>query len=178
MKSVESCIDSWTDLWVDLSEPVAAHLIYLNPNFHSHTYCIWFDIHLFLKCIKNHKSWVVAILSYWWLCWLWPASYVQIVCFAPSPPSLSITLVSHCCHWIYACTDATFEGSLSFSHSFILPSITSANKINLSYCWHLYGTQSLPSSVISILPSPSSHACSPLLWIYTYYMRSSLSSSM
>jgi hypothetical protein len=53
-------MNGWTDLQVNLSEPIVAHLIYLNPNFHSHTYFIQFDIHLFLKSIKNCKSQVVA----------------------------------------------------------------------------------------------------------------------
>ena len=39
-KSVKSCINGWTDLQVDLSEPIAAHLIYMNPNLHSHSYFI------------------------------------------------------------------------------------------------------------------------------------------
>ena len=39
-KLVKSCITSWTDLQVDLSELIAAHLIYMNPNSHSHSYFI------------------------------------------------------------------------------------------------------------------------------------------
>ena len=57
-------MNSWTDLQVDLSDLIAVHLIYLNPNFHSHSYFIQFDIHLFLKSIENHKSQVMATLSF------------------------------------------------------------------------------------------------------------------
>ena len=32
-KLVKSCINGWTDLQVDLSELIAAHRIYMNPNF-------------------------------------------------------------------------------------------------------------------------------------------------
>ena len=36
-KLVKSCINSWTDLQVDLSELIVAHHVYVNPNFHSHS---------------------------------------------------------------------------------------------------------------------------------------------
>lgn len=55
-------MNGWTDFQVDLSEPVAAHLIYSNPNFHSHIYFMRFYIHLLLRRIENRKSRVVATL--------------------------------------------------------------------------------------------------------------------
>ena len=61
-KSVKSCINSWTDPQVDLSEPIAAHLIYMNPNFHSLSCFIQWDIGLLLKSIEILKSRVVATL--------------------------------------------------------------------------------------------------------------------
>ena len=36
-KLVKSCINSWMDLQVDLCKLIAAHLIYMNPNPHSHS---------------------------------------------------------------------------------------------------------------------------------------------
>jgi hypothetical protein len=56
-------MNGWTDLRVGLSDLIAVHLIYLNPKFHSHSYFIQFDIHLFLKSIENCKSQVMATLS-------------------------------------------------------------------------------------------------------------------
>ena len=61
-KSVESCINSWTDLHIDLSELVAAHLVYMNLNVHGHSFNIECDISILLKGIENCKSQVVATL--------------------------------------------------------------------------------------------------------------------
>ena len=61
-KSVESCMNGWTDLQVDLSELVAAHLFYMNLNFHGHSFIIQCDISILLKSIKICKSQVVATL--------------------------------------------------------------------------------------------------------------------
>ena len=55
-KLVKSCINSWADLQVDLSELIAAHRIYLNPNFYSHSCFIQWDIGLLLKSIKILKK--------------------------------------------------------------------------------------------------------------------------
>ena len=54
---------SWTDLQVDLSEIVAAHLVYMNLSFHGHSSNIQCDISILLKGIENRKSRVVATLS-------------------------------------------------------------------------------------------------------------------
>ena len=62
-KLVKSCINSWTDLQVDLSELIPAHPIYMNPNFHSHSCFIQWDIGFLLKSIEILKSWVVATLG-------------------------------------------------------------------------------------------------------------------
>ena len=61
-KSVESCMNGWTDLQVDLSELVAAHLVYMNLNFHGHSFIIQCDISILLKSIEICKSRVVATL--------------------------------------------------------------------------------------------------------------------
>ena len=61
-KSVESCMSGWTDLQVDLSEPVAAHLVYKNLRFHGHSFSIQCDISILLKGIEICKSRVVATL--------------------------------------------------------------------------------------------------------------------
>ena len=55
-------MNGWTDLQVDLSELVAAHLVYMNLNLHGHSSNIQFDIGILLKGIKNCKSRVVATL--------------------------------------------------------------------------------------------------------------------
>ena len=55
-KSVKSCMNSWTDLQVDLSELVAAHLVYGNHNVHSLSFIIQCDNSILLKSLKNHKS--------------------------------------------------------------------------------------------------------------------------
>ena len=55
-KSVKSCMNGWTDLQVDLSEPVAAHLVYMNLSFHGHSFSIQCDISILLKSIRNYKS--------------------------------------------------------------------------------------------------------------------------
>ena len=52
----------WTDLEVDLSEPVAAHLVYMNLDFHGHSF-IQCDISILLKSIEICKSRVVATLN-------------------------------------------------------------------------------------------------------------------
>jgi hypothetical protein len=62
VKLVESCINGWTDLGVDLSELIAAHLIYMNPKFHGHSVYIQCDISLLLKSTENFKSRAMAIL--------------------------------------------------------------------------------------------------------------------
>ena len=61
-KLVKSCINSWMDLQVNLSELIVAHLIYMNPKFHSHSCFIQWDIGFLLKSIKILKSQVVATL--------------------------------------------------------------------------------------------------------------------
>ena len=63
-KLVKSCMNGWTDLQVDLSELVAAHLVYMNLNCHGHSSNIQCDISILLKGIKNCKSRVVATLLY------------------------------------------------------------------------------------------------------------------
>ena len=55
-KLVKSCMNGWTDLQVDLSEPVAAHLVYINLNLHGYSFNIQCDISILLKGIKNCKS--------------------------------------------------------------------------------------------------------------------------
>ena len=55
-------MNGWMDLQVDLSELVAAHLVYMNLNFHGHSSNIQCDISILLKGIENHKSRVVATL--------------------------------------------------------------------------------------------------------------------
>ena len=62
VKSVESCMHGWTDLQVDLSELVASHLVYMNLNFHGHSFIIRCDISILLKSIEICKSRVVATL--------------------------------------------------------------------------------------------------------------------
>ena len=61
-KSVKSCMNGWTGLQVDLSELVASHLVYMNLNFHGHSFIIRCDISILLKSIKICKSRVVATL--------------------------------------------------------------------------------------------------------------------
>ena len=61
-KLVKSSMNGWTDLQVDLSEPVAAHLVYMNLNFHGHSFIIQCDISILLKSIEICKSRVVATL--------------------------------------------------------------------------------------------------------------------
>ena len=56
-------MNGWTDLQVDLSEPVAAHLVYMNLNSHGHSLNIQCDIGILLKGIENCKSRVVATLA-------------------------------------------------------------------------------------------------------------------
>jgi hypothetical protein len=56
-------MNDWTGRQVDLSELIAIHLVYMNPNCHNYSYFIRFDIHLFLKSTENRKSRVVATLS-------------------------------------------------------------------------------------------------------------------
>ena len=56
-------MNGWTDLQVDLSELVAAHLVYMNPNFHGHSSNIQCDTSILLKGIENRKSQVVATLD-------------------------------------------------------------------------------------------------------------------
>ena len=55
-------MNGWTDLQVDLSELVAAHLVYMNLNSHGHSSNIQCDISTLLKGIENCKSRVVATL--------------------------------------------------------------------------------------------------------------------
>ena len=55
-------MNGWTDLQVDLSELVAAHLVYMNLKFHGHSSNIQCDIGILLKGNKNCKSQVVATL--------------------------------------------------------------------------------------------------------------------
>ena len=62
-KSVKSCMNGWTDLQVDLSELVAAHLVYMNLNSHGHSFNIQCDISILLKGIEICKSRVVATLG-------------------------------------------------------------------------------------------------------------------
>ena len=62
VKLVKSCINSWMDLQVDLSELVAAHLVYINLNVHGHSFHIQYDISILLKGIENCKSQVMATL--------------------------------------------------------------------------------------------------------------------
>ena len=47
------CVNRWTDLLVDLSELIEVYLIYAHPNFHTYSYCIQFNIHLFLKSTQK-----------------------------------------------------------------------------------------------------------------------------
>ena len=61
-KLVKSSMNGWTDLQVDLSELVAAHLVYMNLNFHGHSFIIQCDISILLKSIEICKSRVVATL--------------------------------------------------------------------------------------------------------------------
>ena len=49
-------MNGWTDLQVDLSELVAAHLVYMNLSFHGHSFSIQCDISVLLKGIENSKS--------------------------------------------------------------------------------------------------------------------------
>ena len=62
VKSVKSCMNGWTDLQVDLSDIVAAHLVYKNLNSHGHSFNIQWDISILLKGIEICKSRVVATL--------------------------------------------------------------------------------------------------------------------
>ena len=55
-------MNGWTDLQADLSEPVAAHLVYMNLDSHGHSFNIQCDISILLKGIENCKSRVVATL--------------------------------------------------------------------------------------------------------------------
>ena len=55
-------MNGWTDLQVDLSEPVAAHLVYKNLRLHGHSFSIQCDISILLKGIEICKSRVVATL--------------------------------------------------------------------------------------------------------------------
>ena len=63
-------MNSWTDLQVDLSEPVVAHLVYMNLNSHGHSFNIQCDISILLKGIENCKSRVVATLKRWQQVWM------------------------------------------------------------------------------------------------------------
>ena len=45
----------WKNLLVDLSELIEVYLIYAHPNFHTYSYFIQFNIHLFLKSIQKLK---------------------------------------------------------------------------------------------------------------------------
>ena len=56
VKLVESCMNSWMDLQVNLSELVAAHLVYVDHNVYGLSCIIQCDISIFLKRIKQHKS--------------------------------------------------------------------------------------------------------------------------
>ena len=47
------CVNRWTDLLLDLSELIEVYLIYAHPNFHTYSYCIQFNIHLFLKSTQK-----------------------------------------------------------------------------------------------------------------------------
>ena len=58
-------MNGWTGLQVDLSELVAAHLVYMNLNLHGHSSNIQCDIGILLKGIKNRKSRVMATLEPW-----------------------------------------------------------------------------------------------------------------
>ena len=49
VKLVKSCINRWMDLQINLSEPIVAHLIYINPNFHGYSIFIQCEISLLLK---------------------------------------------------------------------------------------------------------------------------------
>ena len=54
------CINRRKDLLVDLSELIEVYLIYAHPNFHTYSYFIQFNIHLFLKSIQKLKLQNVA----------------------------------------------------------------------------------------------------------------------
>ena len=56
-------MNGWMDLQVNLSEPVAAHLVYMNLNSHGHSFNIQCDTSILLKGIENCKSRVVATLA-------------------------------------------------------------------------------------------------------------------
>ena len=62
-KLVKSCMNSWTDLQVDLREHVTAHLVYMNLNSHGHSFNTQCDIGILLKGIEYCKSRVVATLD-------------------------------------------------------------------------------------------------------------------
>ena len=47
------CINRWTDLLVDIGELIEVYLIYAHPNFHTYSYFVQFNIHLFLKSIQK-----------------------------------------------------------------------------------------------------------------------------
>ena len=57
------CINRWTDLLVNLSELIDICLIYVHPNFHTYSYFIQFNIHLFLKSIQRLKIAKVKLLQ-------------------------------------------------------------------------------------------------------------------
>ena len=69
---------SWTDLQVDLSELVVAHLVYMNLSFHGHSSSIQCDISILLKSIEICKSQVVATL-----CWM-GVHFCHLACHAAS----------------------------------------------------------------------------------------------
>ena len=56
VKLVESCTNSWMDLQVNLSELVAAHLVYVNHNVYGLSFIIQCDNSILIKSLKNHKS--------------------------------------------------------------------------------------------------------------------------
>ena len=62
-KTYECCSSQswfWKDLLADLSELIEVYLIYAHPNFHTYSYFIQFNIHLFLKSIQKLKLQNVA----------------------------------------------------------------------------------------------------------------------
>ena len=62
-KSVKSCMNSWMDLQVDLSELVVAHLVYMNLNYHGHSFNIQCDLNC-LDTRSYHYTVVYTLLFY------------------------------------------------------------------------------------------------------------------
>ena len=61
-KLVKLCIDGWTNDQVDLNKIIVTDIKYIQVKFDGDSYFIEFDIKVFLKSLKNEKSWVSVAL--------------------------------------------------------------------------------------------------------------------